>query len=94
MNNLAAIEHYFSTKALSEQKDFRIRLPGRFIDAIDELSKLCFDEHIDLNVYDAMISAAIGQLKIKTASPYSSKSTGTFRKCKSGCFLENTSSIL
>ncbi|CAM2827392.1 Uncharacterised protein [Legionella steigerwaltii] len=68
MNNLVAIEHYFSTKALSEQKDFRIRLPGSFIDAIDELSKLCFEEHIDLNVYDAMISAAIGQLKIKTAS--------------------------
>ncbi|STY78882.1 Uncharacterised protein [Legionella wadsworthii] len=68
MNNLGAIEHYFSIKALSEQKDFRIRLPGSFMDAIDEISKLCFEEHINLNVYDAMISAAIGQLKIKTAS--------------------------
>lgn len=68
MNNLVAIEHYFSTKALSEQKDFRIRLPGSFIDAIDVLSKLCFEDHINLNIYDAMISAAIGQLKIKTAS--------------------------
>ncbi|RAP34910.1 hypothetical protein B1207_14555 [Legionella quinlivanii] len=68
MNNLEAIEHYFSTKALSEQKDFRIRLPGSFIDAIDELGMLCLKEHINLNVYDAMISAAIGQLKINTAS--------------------------
>lgn len=68
MNNLRAIEHYFSTKALSEQKDFRIRLPGNFIDVIDEISKLCFEEQVNLNVYDVMISAAIGQLKIKTAS--------------------------
>ena len=67
MNNLKAIEHYFSTKALSEQKDFRIRLPSSFMDTLDELSTLCFEEHLDLNVYDAMISAAIGQLKIKTA---------------------------
>lgn len=74
MNNLAAIEHYFSTKALAEQKDFRIRLPGTFIDAISALSKLCFEEQINLNIYDAMISAAIGQLKITTASlPYEKK---------------------
>lgn len=68
MNNLNAIEHYFSTKALSEQKDFRIRLPGSFIEAITEISLLCMEEEINLNVYDAMISAAIQQLKIKTAS--------------------------
>ncbi|HAU0935422.1 TPA: hypothetical protein JBH70_15850, partial [Legionella pneumophila] len=68
MNNMSAIEHYFSTKALSEQKDFRIKLPNSFIGTIDEISKLCSEEDINLNVYDAMISAAIGQLKIKTAS--------------------------
>jgi hypothetical protein len=68
MNNLIAIEHYFSTQSLGEQKDFRIRLPGSFIQAISELSVICLEEGISLDVYDAMISAAIQQLKIKTSS--------------------------
>jgi hypothetical protein len=68
MNNLNAIEHYFSTKALGEQKDFRIRLPGSFIQAISEISLLCIEEEINLDVYGAMISAAIQQLKVKTVS--------------------------
>lgn len=68
MNNLIAIEHFFSTKALGEQKDFRIRLPNNFIQAINELSVICLEEGINLDVYDAMISAAIQQLKIKTAN--------------------------
>lgn len=68
MNNLIAIEHYFSTQSLGEQKDFRIRLPGSFIQAISDLSIICLEEDINLDVYDAMISAAIQQLKIKTAS--------------------------
>lgn len=73
MNNLMAIEHYFSTKALGEQKDFRIRLPGSFIQAISELSSIFLEEGINFDVYDAMISAAIQQLKIKTASLPSEK---------------------
>lgn len=68
INNLIAIEHYFSTQSLGEQKDFRIRLPGSFIQAISELSVICLEEGINLDVYDAMISAAIQQLKIKTSS--------------------------
>lgn len=68
MNNLIAIEHYFSTQSLGEQKDFRIRLPGSFIQAISELSVICLEEGINLDVYDAMISAAIQQLKIKASS--------------------------
>lgn len=68
MNNLNAIEHYFSTESLGEQKDFRIRLPGSFIKAISELSTICLEEGVNINVYDAMISAAIQHLKIKTAS--------------------------
>ena len=67
MNNLIAIEHYFSTRSLGEQKDFRIRLPGSFIEAISKLSIICLEDNINLDVYDAMISAAIQQLKIKTA---------------------------
>jgi hypothetical protein len=67
MNNLIAIEHYFSTQSLGEQKDFRIRLPGSFIQAISELSVICLEEGINLDVYDAMISAAVQQLKIKTS---------------------------
>jgi hypothetical protein len=73
MNNLMAIEHYFSTQALGEQKDFRIRLPGSFIQAISELSTLFLEEGINFDIYDAMISAAIQQLKINTASLPSEK---------------------
>ena len=68
MNNLTAIEHYFSTKSLGEQQDFRIRLPRSFIQAISELSMICLEDDINLDVYDAMVSAAIQQLKIKASS--------------------------
>jgi len=68
MNNLKAIELYFSTKALSEQKDFRMKLPISFIQAIADLSTLCLEEDINLDVYDAMISAAIQQLKVSAGT--------------------------
>lgn len=68
MNNLKAMERYFSTQSLGGQKDFRIRLPGSFIQAISDLSIICLEDDINLDVYDAMISAAIQQLKIKTSS--------------------------
>ena len=68
MNNLIAIENYFSTQSLGEQQDFRIRLPRSFIQAISDLSMICLEEDINLDVYDAMLSAAIQHLKIKVSS--------------------------
>lgn len=68
MNNLTAIERYFSTQSLGELQDFRIRLPRSFIQAISELSIIFLEEDINLDVYDAIISATIAQLKIKTSS--------------------------
>jgi hypothetical protein len=37
MNNMSAIERYFSTKALNEQQDFRVRLPDSFIQSINDI---------------------------------------------------------
>lgn len=68
MNNLTALEHYFSTQSLGEQQDFRIRLPRSFIQAISEISMICLEEDINIDVYDAMISATIAQVKIKASS--------------------------
>lgn len=67
MNNLNAIEHFFSTKALSEQKDFRIKLPGSLIQAITEISIMCIEEGSNLDIYGAIISASIQQLKVKAS---------------------------
>lgn len=63
MNNLIAIEHYFSTQSLGEQRFHEFAFTGSFIQAISELSVICLTEGINLDVYDAMISAAIQQLK-------------------------------
>lgn len=67
MNNMAAIERYFSTKALNEQQDFRVRLPESFIQSIHEISLLCLEANQEIDVYDALISASIQYLKIITA---------------------------
>lgn len=67
MSNLQAIEHYFSTKALGKQKDFRVRLPAEFIQVIHEISSICFDAQKDINIYDTIISATIQYLKVVTA---------------------------
>ena len=67
MNNMAAIERYFSTKALNEQQDFRVRLPESFIQSIHEISLLCLEVNQNIDIYDAMISASIQYLKIITA---------------------------
>lgn len=66
MNNMAAIERYFSTKALNEQQDFRVRLPESYIQSIHEISLLCLEANQNIDVYDAMISASIQYLKIIT----------------------------
>jgi hypothetical protein len=67
MNNMGAIERHFSSKALNEQQDFRVRLPESFIEAIHEISLLCLEANQDIDIYGAMISASIQYLKIITA---------------------------
>ncbi|MCD6056305.1 MAG: uncharacterized protein K0R12_1267 [Gammaproteobacteria bacterium] len=67
MLNLQAITKYLGEDAIEKQADFRFRLPMNFSAAMDEIRILCYQNDIELNIYDPIFLAIIQELKIATA---------------------------
>jgi hypothetical protein len=67
LNNLKAVAHYIGSQYIDEQADYRLRLPMSFTDAIDEISLICDQSSIELDIYDPIVSSIIQTLKIAVA---------------------------
>ena len=66
MQNLDAVKSYLGTTLLDSQTDYRLRLPQQFADAAEQISLLCVEEEIDINIYRSIILSVIQELKIYT----------------------------
>lgn len=67
MQNVKAIHKYLKPSNSNMLTDFRFRLPVQFIEMLDELTKLCEEEGVDLDVFDNMITSIAHQARIATS---------------------------
>jgi len=66
MSNMRSLMSHFDDAALNEQTDFRLKLPIRFIQCINEINDLALKSNVDMDIFDPMIVSIIQQLKIVT----------------------------
>jgi hypothetical protein len=66
IQNLNAITDHLKPIANNALTDFRFRLPVNVINTLNALSVICYQEKIELNVYDSMILNIIQQMKVAT----------------------------
>lgn len=64
MDNLKTVRQHLGEQALNEQSDYRLRLPLSFIEAIDDIGKICQRASVELDIYEPVLTAIIQQLKI------------------------------
>ena len=64
MQNIRAVYQYLTPSPANALTDFRFRLPLDFIDLLEKIEVICHGEQVELNVFDAMITSMIQQVKI------------------------------
>ena len=66
IQNLNAITEHLKPEANNALTDFRFRLPVNVINTLNSLSAICYQEGIELNVYDSMVLNIVQQMKVAT----------------------------
>jgi hypothetical protein len=67
MQNINAVNKYLTPSSSNMLMDFRLRLPVDFIKTLDELTKICDEEQIELDIFDSVITSIIHKMRITTA---------------------------
>ncbi len=66
IQNIQAIYPHCNSETGFSTEDFRLRIPSHIINALVELSNLCADENIEIDVYQPIIRSFIQQIKVAT----------------------------
>jgi hypothetical protein len=67
MQNIKAIYKYLKPSNSNMLTDFRFRLPAQFVEMLDELTELCEEEDVELDIFDNMITSIIHQARISAS---------------------------
>ena len=67
IQNVKSVYQHIKPAINDPLADFRFRLPAEFISAIKELEQICHAQDVELNIFDAMVTAIIQQMKISTS---------------------------
>jgi hypothetical protein len=67
MQNIKAIHKYLKPSNSNMLTDFRFRLPAQFVEMLDELTDLCEEEDVELDIFDNMITSIVHQARIATS---------------------------
>jgi len=66
IQNINAVNDHLNPTQNNVLTDFRFRLPVNIIHTLNELSALCFQEGIELNIYNSMVLNLVQQMKVAT----------------------------
>ena len=64
MQNVKAVYDLLTPSPANTLTDFRFRLPYEFIELLENIEIICHQNDVELNIFDAMITSIIQQLKI------------------------------
>lgn len=64
IQNLKAVHQHLSPSPTSTLLDLRFRLPYEFINVLEQIEIICYEQKVELNVFEPMVSSMIQQIKI------------------------------
>lgn len=64
MHNMQCIHMQFGLLGLNEQTDFRLRLPNSLVQCINEISIMCTENQIEMDIYQPIMQSIIHQIKV------------------------------
>lgn len=67
IQNIKAIYKYLNPSNSNMLTDFRFRLPMQFVEMLNELTELCEEEGVTLDIFDGIITSIVHQARIATS---------------------------
>lgn len=66
MQNVSAVYEHLKPSPTNMLTDFRFRLPVEFVELLEKLEIICFNEGVDINIFESIITTIVQQLKVAT----------------------------
>ncbi len=66
MQNVSAVYEHLKPSPTNMLTDFRFRLPVEFVELLEKLEIICFNENVDINIFESIIPIIVQQMKVAT----------------------------
>lgn len=67
IDNLSAINKHIKPEINDPLADIRLRVPASFVDGLTELTDICINNNVEMDIFDPVITSIIQKMKISTA---------------------------
>lgn len=67
IDNLSAINKHIKPEVNDPLADIRLRVPASFVNGLTELTDICINNNVDMDIFDPVITSIIQKMKISTA---------------------------